>query len=74
MPLRWKRITGAVIILHVLNDRLIFPENAAYAKHRLVNAAFLKIQLAAGSRHDLLWTQRALLIRSLQELLIVAKK
>ncbi|MFZ4428181.1 MAG: alpha/beta fold hydrolase [Saprospiraceae bacterium] len=70
----WKRITGAVIILHGLNDRLIFPENAAYAKHRLVNAAFLKIQLAAGSRHDLLWTQRALLIRSLQELLIVAKK
>jgi pimeloyl-ACP methyl ester carboxylesterase len=70
----WKRITSAVIILHGLNDRLIFPENAAYAKHRLINAAFLKIQMAAGSRHDLLWTQRALLIHSLKELLLVAKK
>jgi len=69
----WKRITSAVIILHGLNDRLIFPENAPYAKNRLINAAFLKIKMASGSRHDLLWTQRDLLIRSLKELLTITK-
>lgn len=69
----WKRITSAVIILHGLNDRLIFPENASYAHTRLINAAFLKIKMAAGSRHDLLWTQRELLIHSLKELLTVTK-
>ncbi len=69
----WKRITSAVIILHGLNDRLILPENARYAHTRLINAAFLKIKMAAGSRHDLLWTQRELLIGSLKELLAVTK-
>ncbi len=67
----WKRITSAVIILHGLNDKLIFPENAPYAHTRLINAAFLKIKMATGSRHDLLWTQRDLLIHSLKELLTV---
>ena len=69
----WKRITSAVIILHGLNDKLIFPENAPYAHTRLINAAFLKIKMATGSRHDLLWTQRDLLIHSLKELLTVTK-
>ncbi len=65
----WERIKSAAIILHGLDDTLIFPENAAFAHTRLKNARFVQRIMAPGSGHDLLWSQRGLLIQSLTRLL-----
>ena len=74
MEAGWQRIKSAAIILHGLEDRLIFPDNARYAYTRMKNAAFLQWKMVKGSRHDLLFTQRPLLIRSLLTLLDVTAK
>ncbi|MCB9266051.1 MAG: alpha/beta hydrolase [Lewinellaceae bacterium] len=70
----WGRIRAAAIVLHGSADRLIYPQNAFYAKERLVNASYLEMQMLPGSKHDLLWTQRTLLEASLEKLLQLATK
>ncbi len=70
----WQRIKSAAIILHGLEDQLIFPENARYAYQQMKNAVYKKRIMASGSRHDLLFTQRPLLIKSLLTLLDVSTK
>ncbi len=66
---RWERIKSAAIVLHGLDDTLIFPENALFAQARMKNARAVQRIMAPGSGHDLLWTQRGLLIHSLTRLL-----
>ncbi len=65
----WDRIRAASIILHGDSDGLIYPENAFFAKERMANASFLDVQLLEGRRHDLLWTKRELLEKSLEKLI-----
>lgn len=74
MAAGWQRIKSAAIILHGLEDKLIFPENARYAYQRMKNAVYKKRIMAPGSRHDLLFTQRPLLIKSLLTLIEVSKQ
>jgi len=70
----WSRIRSASIILHGDEDPLIYPENASYAAERLSNASFLEFKLLEGRKHDLLWTKRELLEKSLEKLLKVTAK
>lgn len=65
----WDSIKTASIVLHGLADELIYPVNANYAKERLQNASFLEVNFVEESGHDLLWTGRPLLIKSLQKLI-----
>jgi len=65
----WRKIRSKVIVLQGKDDTLIFPENATFAIEHLSNAASASITMVPGSKHDLLWTQRPLLIHSLLELL-----
>lgn len=65
----WGRIRAAAIVLHGDADGLIYPQNALYAKERLVNASYLEVQMLSGGKHDLLWTQHGLLEASLEKLL-----
>ncbi|MBV6655712.1 MAG: alpha/beta hydrolase [Mameliella sp.] len=67
----WGRIRSASIILHGDSDNLIYPENAIFAKERLVNASFLESKIIDGRKHDLLWTKRQLLKQSLEKLIQV---
>lgn len=67
----WGRIKSAAIILHGESDNLIYPENAIFAKERLVNAPFLEFKMLEGRKHDLLWTKRQLLEQSLEQLIRV---
>jgi pimeloyl-ACP methyl ester carboxylesterase len=69
----WHRIKSASIVLHGTDDDLIYPENAHYAKEKLTNASFLEVQLLNGRKHDLLWTKRDLLLKSLEKLLHLSK-
>ncbi len=64
----WECIRSATIILHGTADNLIYPQNACYAEERLTNAAFLESFMVEDRGHDLLWTGRDLLIRSLSKL------
>ncbi|MBK9490364.1 MAG: alpha/beta hydrolase [Haliscomenobacter sp.] len=64
----WSRIRSKVIVLQGKDDTLIFPENATFAIQKLTKAASASLTLVPGSKHDLLWTQRALLVRSLLKL------
>ena len=61
----WERIRANCIILHGKADRLIFPENATYAFDKLRNAASANLTFIPNSKHDLLYTQNPLLVRSL---------
>lgn len=70
----WERIRSAAIVLHGTADRLIFPENAKYARDRLINASYLEVGLLDGKRHDLLWTARERLIRSLIKLIRINER
>lgn len=65
----WDRVRSAVIVLHGKADGLIYPANAYYAKERLTNASFLEVEMLEGSKHDLLWTKRDLLLNSLNKLI-----
>lgn len=65
----WGRIKSAAIVLHGGADKLIYPENAIFAKEQLVNAPFLEFKLIEGRKHDLLWTKRRLLEQSLEKLI-----
>lgn len=65
----WSRIKSAAIILHGADDNLIYPENAIFAKERLINAPLLELKMLEGRKHDLLWTKRQLLEESLEKLL-----
>ncbi len=67
----WQRIKAAAIVLHGANDDLIYPDNGAYAFHRMVNAQYRDIKLLPGRKHDLLPTRPELLKRSLLKLLEV---
>jgi pimeloyl-ACP methyl ester carboxylesterase len=67
----WNRIRSASIVLHGSEDGLIYPENAHYAAQRLTNASFLEVKMLEGRKHDLLWTKRELLVKSLEKLLKV---
>ena len=69
----WERIRSACILLHGEDDTLIDPSNLAYARERLRNARVLESRLFAGSKHDLLWTQRQALVQSLLKLVDLAK-
>ena len=70
----WKNIQSATIILHGLADGLIYPENATFAKERLVNARFVELQLFKENGHDLLWTQPELLKTSILKLIQITKE
>lgn len=70
----WHRIRSAAIILHGDSDGLIYPQNAYFAKERLVNAASLEVKMIQGRGHDLLWTRRELLVESLLKLLHPGRK
>lgn len=65
----WDRIRASAIVLHGDADGLIYPQNALYAKERLVNASYLEVQMIPGRKHDLLWNKRDLLEASLEKLL-----
>lgn len=65
----WHKIKSFVTILHGEEDTLIYPENATYAKDKLINAANLNLTMAKNSGHDLAWTQRKLIIDSILEML-----
>ena len=65
----WDRIRSAAIVLHGTADKLIYPDNAKYAKERLINAVYLEVQMVKDTGHDLLWTGRKLLISSLMKLI-----
>ena len=70
----WQRIRSAAIILHGTADGLIYPGNAEYARQRLINSLFVKVQMVKDKGHDLLWTGRQLLINSLLELVELKEK
>lgn len=70
----WGRICAASIILHGDADGLIYPNNALFAKERLVNASYLEMRMLKGNKHDLLWSQRGLLESSLEKLLKLTAK
>lgn len=70
----WGRIRAAAIVLHGDSDGLIYPQNALYAKERLVNASYLEVKMLEGGKHDLLWAQRGLLEKSLEKLLRLTAK
>lgn len=65
----WGRIKSATILLHGDEDGLIYPENAIFARDHLENASFLEFKILEGRKHDLLWTKRALLEKSLEKLI-----
>jgi pimeloyl-ACP methyl ester carboxylesterase len=69
----WERIRSAAIVLHGTADRLIFPENAEYARQRLINTPYLEVALIEGKRHDLLWSARERLVQSLLKLIRMKK-
>ncbi|HMQ48775.1 MAG TPA: alpha/beta hydrolase [Saprospiraceae bacterium] len=70
----WNRIKAAVVVLHGKSDGLIYPENAFFAQERLTNASFLDVKVLENRKHDLLWTRRDLLIKSLEQLLHLGEK
>ncbi|MCB9351197.1 MAG: alpha/beta hydrolase [Lewinellaceae bacterium] len=70
----WDQIRAAAIVLHGDADRLIYPQNALYAKEKLVNASYLEVQMLEGRKHDLLWNKRDLLEQSLEKLLVLTSK
>ncbi len=65
----WQRIRSAAIVLHGTADNLIYPGNAGYAAERLINAAYLEVQMVKDRGHDLLWTGTDLLKQSLIKLI-----
>jgi len=70
----WDNIKSATIVLHGLADSLIYPENALFAKEKLVNASFLDVQMLKDRGHDLLWTQPNLLKISILRLIDITKQ
>ncbi len=64
----WKRIKVPAIILHGTKDGLIYPENAEFAKTKMVNAPWVELIWAKGRGHDLAWTRRGLILESIQKL------
>lgn len=70
----WDRIKSATIVLHGLADSLIYPENALFAKEKLVNASFLDVQMLKDRGHDLLWTKPNLLKNSILRLIDITKQ
>ncbi len=69
MAPHWGNIRSPAIVLHGTSDELIYPTNAEYVRDKLKNALFLEVQMVKDKGHDLLWTGRKLLIRSLLKLL-----
>jgi pimeloyl-ACP methyl ester carboxylesterase len=65
----WDRIKATTIIMHGTTDELIYPENAYFAKEKLINAQLIDFRLFEGRGHDLLWNKREELIEGLQKLL-----
>ncbi len=65
----WDQIKAKTIIMHGTIDKLIYPENAFFAKEKLVNAQLLDFRLFEGRGHDLLWNKKEELIDGLQKLL-----
>lgn len=65
----WDKIKAKTIIMHGTVDKLIYPENAFFAKKKLVNAKLIDFKLFEGRGHDLLWNKRDELIAGLQKLL-----
>ncbi len=69
----WNRVRSATIVLHGLADNLIYPQNAYYAKEKLVNASFVDVQMLKDRGHDLLWTKPNLLKNSILRLIDITK-
>jgi pimeloyl-ACP methyl ester carboxylesterase len=65
----WDRVRSAAIILHGTKDGLIYPKNALFAKEKLINAAYLELEMVKDRGHDLLFTGRQLLVNSLLKLI-----
>ena len=73
MAPHWPNITAATIVLHGLQDGLIYPDNAYFSFENLVNAKFRDIRMLADRKHDLLWTRTDLLKSSLLQLIEMSR-
>lgn len=61
----WNRIKAKTTILHGTADEIIYPINADFAFSRLTNAVEKELILCKDRGHDLLWTERELLHKTL---------
>ncbi len=65
----WKKITVPVIYLQGLNDEIVNPSNAEFARHQLVNSKRLEITMIPNQKHFMAWPQKTSIIQSLLKMI-----
>lgn len=61
----WKNITAYCVLLHGNKDEIVFASNAHFAETKLSDASGVVLHLVEDSGHDLKWTQRDLIVKSI---------
>jgi pimeloyl-ACP methyl ester carboxylesterase len=69
----WSNIKVPVCILHGMEDKLIWPENAHFSKAQLVNAPWVELNLVPKRAHNLTWKSKELVCQKIVALLELAK-
>lgn len=64
----WSDIKMPVTVIHGMQDKLVFPENADFAEQVLVNADLTVIRIA-DANHFIPWEKRDLVVKEIQLML-----
>jgi pimeloyl-ACP methyl ester carboxylesterase len=68
LPL-WPRIHVPVIYLQGMDDGLVSPDNAAFAREHLINVPSLNIQMIPGRGHLIAFNEKAKITKAIQDML-----
>lgn len=68
LPL-WEKITCPVSVFQGDIDNLVPKENAAFAKHMLINSDTVKIEMIKGGNHFILWSLQDLIVEEITQLI-----
>jgi pimeloyl-ACP methyl ester carboxylesterase len=66
---QWKNLRAPVIYLQGMNDEIVNPSNAEFARKQLVNSKKLDITMIPNQKHFMAWPQKELIVRSIGQLL-----
>jgi uncharacterized protein len=65
----WKKIRAPVIYLQGMNDEIVNPSNAEFARKQLINSKQLDITMIPNQKHFMAWPQQKLIVRSIGKML-----
>ncbi len=66
---QWKNIRAPVIYLQGMNDEIVNPSNAEFARQQLINSKKLEITMIPNQKHFMAWPQKDLIVQSIGKLL-----